>query len=241
MSEAFPGDDVCGQTLTRGALPATSARPPRRASLDGVDESAAMHGGSERIKDMTQAKAATQDKVTVTKEEMLATRVARYKDLRAFDSESSPAFIDTVIPEFKRDLFSIIGKSVFENAEIGPAIGIAHPFSFGIIKMEPGQGGGLHAHETEEVFFPLNGPMVVRWGDDGENEIELGPWDTITMPIGVMRGFQNPGTETLYAVAIVGGHDGGQLDWHEGVLDRAKQHGAQLVDGELVFDEKAPA
>ena len=187
-----------------------------------------------------QAAKTTQAKVTVTKAEMLATRVARYKDLQAYDSESSPAFIDTVIPEFKRDLFSIIGKSVFENADIGPAIGIAHPFSFGIIKMEPGQGGGLHAHKTEEVFFPLNGSLVVRWGDEGENEVELGPWDTITMPIGVMRGFQNPGDETLYAIAIVGGHDGGELDWHKAVLERAQEHGARLVDGELVFDDKAP-
>ncbi len=179
--------------------------------------------------------------LTISKEEMLKTRVARYQDLRAFDSESSPAFIDTVIPEFKRDLFSVIGKSVFENEEIGPEIGIPHPFSFGIIKMEPGQGGGLHAHETEEVFFPLNGKLVICWGDEGENELELGPWDTITMPIGVMRGFRNPGTETLYAVAIVGGHDGGELDWHKNVLDRARKHGAELVDGKLVLGAKTPA
>ncbi|MBM3518805.1 MAG: cupin domain-containing protein, partial [Alphaproteobacteria bacterium] len=168
---------------------------------------------------------------SVSKSTMLKTRVARFKDLKAYDAESSPAFIDTVIPEYKRDLFSVIGKSVFENKAIGPAIQIAHPFSFGIIKMEPGQGGGLHAHETEEVFFPLNGRMVVCWGDTGENELVLEPWDTVSMPIGVMRGFRNPGNETLYVVAIVGGHDGGTLKWHGQVLSRAKKHGAELVDG----------
>ncbi|MEO1193924.1 MAG: cupin domain-containing protein [Pseudomonadota bacterium] len=161
---------------------------------------------------------------TPSAEEMLATRVARRAELKPYPE----SFIDTVIPRYERDLFSIIGKSVFEDPEMQPAIKVEHPFSVSIIKVDPGKGAGLHAHNTEEVFIPINGKLAVFWGDEGENEVELGPMDTVTVPIHVMRGFRNADDKTIEVIAIVGGDGGGRLTWHDGLIEEAKQHGGNL-------------
>jgi quercetin dioxygenase-like cupin family protein len=164
--------------------------------------------------------------VVISKDEMERTRVARFKALRPFPR----AFLDTVVPEFKRDIFSVIGAGVLEDSEMAPRINEEHCFSIGLIRMEPGQGAGLHAHTTEEVFIPLNGKCTIIWGDNAENEIELEQWDTCSVPIGVMRGFRNDDDHTVVVIAINGGHDSGRLTWHPQLKERAKQYGGELSE-----------
>ena len=171
-----------------------------------------------------EATAGTAARPQYSKEDMLRTRVARYKELRPFPR----AFVDTVIPEYARDIMSVIGESVMEDPEMQPAISDEHCFSVGLLRLEPGQGAGLLSHTTEEVFIPLNGKFTIIWGDDGENEIELDQWDTCSVPIGIMRGFRNSDTKTVVALAIVGGHDGGRVEWHAELIARAREHGGQL-------------
>jgi mannose-6-phosphate isomerase-like protein (cupin superfamily) len=156
--------------------------------------------------------------------QVLATRVARRKDLKAYPK----SFVDTVIPRYERNLYSIIGKSVFEDPAMKPAITIPHPFSFSLIEVPAGNGAGLHSHTTEEVFMPVDGKLAVFWGDKGENEIVLGPLDTVTVPIGAMRGFRNVDKKTIQVLAIVGGDDGGRLTWHPKLVDEAAEHGGKL-------------
>ena len=163
---------------------------------------------------------------TYSTEQLAATRLARFKDLKPFPR----AFVDTVIPEYERDIFSVIGDGVLEDPAMAPKIVGEHCFSLGIIRMEPGKGAGLHAHTTEEVFIPVKGKCTVFWGDDGENEIELDTWDTFSVPIGIMRGFRNDGEETAVVFAINGGHDSGRLTWHPKLRERAAAHGVALND-----------
>ena len=95
-----------------------------------------------------------------TVERMLETRVARRNELTAFPE----SFVDTVIPRYRRKLHSIIGKSVFEDPAMQPAITVRHPFSFSLIEVGPGNGAGLHSHTTEEVFMPIDGKLAVFSG-----------------------------------------------------------------------------
>jgi quercetin dioxygenase-like cupin family protein len=171
----------------------------------------------------------------VSKEEVVRTRVARYQDLKAFPE----SFVDTVIPRYERDLFSIIGKNVFEDPEMQPAIQVHHPFSLSMIRVDPGKGAGLHAHSTEEVFMPIDGKLTVFWGDDGEDEIELGPMDTVSVPIGVMRGFRNADDKQIHVIAIVGGDDGGRLEWDGRLVEEAKAHGGALSNAGFMVKEEA--
>jgi mannose-6-phosphate isomerase-like protein (cupin superfamily) len=161
----------------------------------------------------------------------MAQRVARFKDLKP----SRKAFVDSLIPGHEREIFNVIGRGVTEDTTLNPAITDARDFNLTLVHAEPGKGAALHAHPTVEVFMALSGRWSVYWGDAGEHEIVLEPWDTISVPPGVMRGFRNAGAEAGYLMAILGGTEAGHVTWAPEVLERAKETGLGLdAEGNLV-------
>ena len=62
-----------------------------------------------------------------------------------------------------------------------------------------------------EVFVPLSGRWKFNWGEDGKGEAELGPWDTISFPAGLMEGFRNISAEEGTLLVILGGPDVGEI------------------------------
>ena len=168
--------------------------------------------------------------VQISKEEMLK-RVALFKELQP----SRQAFVDSLIPEHERAIFNVIGRGVTEDASLRPAITDARDFNLTLVQAESGKGAALHSHTTVEVFIPLSGEWSIYWGDNGEDEVILGPWDTVSVPPGIMRGFRNVGSEGGYLMAILGGTDAGRVGWAPQVLERAKEPGLQLDEqGNLV-------
>ncbi len=168
--------------------------------------------------------------VQISKQEMLK-RVARFKELQP----SRQAFVDSRIPGHERLIFNVIGRGVTEDASLKPAITDAQGFNLTLVHATPGKGAALHTHPTVEVFIPLSGEWAIYWGDDGENEIVLGQWDTISVPPGVMRGFRNTGNQDAYLMAILGGTDAGRVAWAPAVLEKARQTGLQLDEqGNLI-------
>jgi mannose-6-phosphate isomerase-like protein (cupin superfamily) len=166
----------------------------------------------------------------VTQDDMAA-RTARFDHL----TPSKQAFVDTRIPEHARDIFNVIGAGVTEDPVLAPAITAADGFNITYVGADPGKGAALHSHPTVEVFIPMSGRWAVYWGDDGEQEIELGPWDVASVPVGVMRGFRNIGDSHAHLMAIIGGTESGKVDWSKSVLDRAAETGLALDDtGTLV-------
>ena len=77
-----------------------------------------------------------------------------------------------------------------------------------MVEIPPGQSAPLHAHATEEVFFVVEGRMTFTWGDNGEHEIEIGRYDTVTMPKHVYRAFENRSDQVArMMVTVEGGPD----------------------------------
>jgi uncharacterized RmlC-like cupin family protein len=163
-------------------------------------------------------------KLQISVEEMEATRVARFKNLKP----SPRAFLDTAIPGFERLIYNVIGRGVTEDASLAPAITDARDFNMTLVKKAPGNRVGLHDHPTVEVFMALTGRWGVYWGDSAENEVTLEQWDVISVPPGVMRGFRNIGTEDAYLLALLGGSDSGHVEWSPKVVETARQHGVEL-------------
>ena len=166
--------------------------------------------------------------------EVMLSRTARFKGLKP----SAVAFVDTKLPGHERDIFNIIGAGVTEDADLKPAISAVDGFNVTYSGAEPGKGAALHSHQTVEVFIPMTGTWSVYWGDDGENEVILEPWDVVSVPVGVMRGFKNVGTEHALLMAIIGGTDAGKVDWAESVLERAAQTGLGLDKAGNLVDAK---
>jgi quercetin dioxygenase-like cupin family protein len=79
-------------------------------------------------------------------------------------------------------------------------------FIMNIAMCPPGQGPGLHHHLfATETYFCLEGRFRVAWGALGEHETFLGKWDTLSVPPGVIRRFQNVGTVDGYLQIILSG------------------------------------
>lgn len=168
-----------------------------------------------------------------TVEEMLA-RTARFKDVKP----SKQAFVDTRIPEYHRDIYNIIGRGVTEDPTLAPSITDARYFGITYVGADPGKGAALHAHETIEVFIPLTGRWAAYWGEAGDKEIELDPFDCISFPPGVYRGFRNIGTEHALLMAIIGSkeatQDGGRVDWAPSILEASHKTGLRVnAEGDL--------
>ena len=102
----------------------------------------------------------------------------------------------------------------------------------------PGNGPSLHSHrQTYETFTVLKGRFEITWNDDGENRLELGLFDTISVPPEVCRAFRNISDEEgILQVLISGGvHDMSDIDFPEAIADKLSTFG----DGVLQqFEER---
>ncbi len=152
--------------------------------------------------------------------------VARFSNLHGSDE----AYIDSRLPGHRRHKINLVGMGVVEAAdkpELRPNIPLpAHGFNLGMIQAEHGNGAALHAHTTEEVFMPLVGAWAIIWmTDEGEKEIVLEPFDTISVPIGIYRGFRYVGAGTGTLLTLIGGPDAGRVEWHPSVTAAAAETG----------------
>ena len=119
---------------------------------------------------------------------------------------------------WSRRLLSVIGLDdssetpINANAPIKGAGGI----TVTLAACPPGTGPSLHSHrKTFETFTVLKGRFEVYWNDDGGERVELEPFDTISVPPGVCRGFRNiADVEGILQVIISGGvHDLNDIDF----------------------------
>lgn len=108
-------------------------------------------------------------------------------------------------------------------------IRIQEGFNIGYAECESGKGPLMHNHDTVETFIPITGRWRFEWELDGEVEaIDLGPLDTIAMPAGVNRRFENvtkgnPGEKHLL-MGIIGG-DAPGAEFSAEALDLIKEKG----------------
>jgi len=135
-----------------------------------------------------------------TLHELLAGRVARFVD-RVPDWD---AFADARLEGYRRAQHRYIGAGASGKADVR-AIPADH-FTLSVMHVPPGQGNAAHTHEVEEVFFILEGKVLV-FIEDGQGqraETVLGRWDCVSCPANVLHGFINVGLEPAYLQVMLG-------------------------------------
>jgi len=143
-------------------------------------------------------------------------RVARFRDLRPTDD-----YIDAAIPGCERLTYRVLGAP--------PAAPLAaEGFHMSIVRCDPGKAAPLHNHLTQEVFVALTGRWEVFWGPAGERKLVLEPYDTVSIPPGVSRGFRNVASEASYLIGMASGRDPGNINWPEPVRAAARAVGVAL-------------
>ncbi|PHX99199.1 MAG: cupin [Rhodospirillaceae bacterium] len=169
--------------------------------------------------------------------ENLTDRFVRYGDLKP----CTTAFIDARTPgSDRKENFTIIGPGVAENPDQHIHISLPHGFNIGGARQPPHCVNSQHSHTTAEVFVVHTGTWEFRLGEHGEDaEIILTPGDTISVPTGVFRGFENVGATTGFLFAVLGGDDPGHVTWAPDVFDLAREHGLVLLENGRLVDMRA--
>ena len=63
--------------------------------------------------------------------------------------------------------------------------------------------------------------------------------DTVSVPIGIYRGFRNVGDTPATLHFIVGGPDTGKVHWHPSVIEAARETGLAVDDNGLLIEVAA--
>lgn len=111
----------------------------------------------------------------------LAARVARFADRR--EDWSVFGFETALDPRFARAQRRYLGASGSTDPNDLRGSIPATAFTMSIQSMPPGNQIPMHCHETEEIFFILEGAARVRCWESGEShDITLGRWDLVALP-----------------------------------------------------------
>jgi mannose-6-phosphate isomerase-like protein (cupin superfamily) len=148
--------------------------------------------------------------------EQMEARVARFRALRPTSD-----YVDSAIPGCERTTYRVLGFQ--PGAPLA-----AEGFHLNLVLCEPGKSAPLHNHLTQEVFVALTGRWEVFWGPEGGRRLFLEPWDTISIPPGVSRGFRNAGPEPAYLLGMASGQDPGMINWPAHVRAAAAAVGVVL-------------
>jgi mannose-6-phosphate isomerase-like protein (cupin superfamily) len=147
-----------------------------------------------------------------TPEHMEAKCIQRFKQLKymgAGEKKKEGPIPPEVYKMLAAPAFAITAPE-FDNGPWGEARVKVPDYVNIIAELPPGGGVPLHMHaKTIETFMPLTGKWKLQWGDKGEYETTLEPFDTFAVPAAVSRRFENIGTEKAYLLVLISGgtHD----------------------------------
>ena len=172
--------------------------------------------------------------ITISAQDM-ASRLSRFEDLKplpAAEGLDIPVEAKDII--YSRQLLSVIGLGEGSETPVsqGAPIQGAGGMTMTMAVCPPGTGPSLHAHrKTYETFTCLQGRFEVTWNDDGTGRIELGQFDTLSIPPGVCRAFRNISDEDgMLQVLISGGvHDMTDIDFPPGTAKQLAAYGGGVV------------
>jgi mannose-6-phosphate isomerase-like protein (cupin superfamily) len=175
-------------------------------------------------------------KARVDREQMMR-RVVRFVDLKGYDG----GLPDSKYPGCERVIYNVLGfqppkggaasvvSPVGAQAAAMAGIAIQEGFNIGYAECAVGKGPLMHNHDTNETFIPITGQWRFEWEVDGRVErIDLGPLDTIAMPAGVNRRFENitksEPDKTHLLMGIIAG-DAPGAEFSEGAVSMLKKKG----------------
>jgi uncharacterized RmlC-like cupin family protein len=143
--------------------------------------------------------------ITVTPEEMNA-RTVRFKKLDSYQAQHASSGIPQKVLEkiAANRVYPVMVPANYSGRSAAAPLKGVPGLAVTIAECPPGDGPGLHNHETTiENFFCLNGRFEIAWGDEGENKLVLEPLDMVSVPPGVHRKFTNVSEETARLLVMI--------------------------------------
>lgn len=207
------GRDVSGGLIWAPSVIEMSARYGNHLSIDNrliQTEPGEVPRGIELRKPLTPAQLST---LRVVSTEQMRERLARPADLNWCDSP----FLDSKLPGGGAALATVVGYGLSEDRFQAPRLVDPHGLTVAWLRAEPGQGVNRHRIRESEVIIVKDGRLRVTLNADVPAAVELGPYDTLSVPAGAWRQFESVGDEALLAAVITSGDSRVYLDWDPAV------------------------
>lgn len=112
--------------------------------------------------------------------------VAFYRDLKVDPN----AFVDKADPSKRLPIKYVISAG---NKAAPAGIATPHSFHMCFIESKAGASPVIHAHEYREIFMPIKGRYRIFFNKDPEEFVELGPFDTFSVPPMLWRRVEQQG------------------------------------------------
>jgi len=122
--------------------------------------------------------------------------VAFYRDLQVDPN----AFVDKANPSKRLPIKYVIST---DNKAAPAGIATPHSFHMCFIESRAGNSPVIHAHTYREIFMPIKGVYRIYFNKDPEDYVELGPFDTFSVPPMLWRRVEQqgePGTQGMIMV-----------------------------------------
>ena len=122
--------------------------------------------------------------------------VAFYRDLQVDPN----AFVDKEDPGKRLPIRYVISTG---NKAAPAGISTPHSFHVAIIESRAGASPVIHAHEYREIFMPLKGRYRIYFNKGPEEFVELGPYDTFSVPPNLWRRVEQQGEKGEEGMVMV--------------------------------------
>lgn len=136
---------------------------------------------------------------TMTPEQMLQRLVTESQ------RDFKPGFIDATLPDCGVELAPVIGAGISQNREHQAPIQTPHGFSIEWLRMQPGQVLSAHTLNEKAVLIMRSGSIRLHLNDKCNVTIDLAPWETYSIPAGIVRSIETLGGEVAEALLVVSG------------------------------------
>lgn len=129
------------------------------------------------------------------------------RDFVVSDAERDfrPAFLDQCLDGCGAEIAPVIGHGITQNRDHAAKIRNPHGFSVEWLRVQPGQRVSPFSLSDKMVVIPRDAGLRALLNAEGDVALDLGPWDTFSIPADVTRAFENTSEIAVEALIIVSG------------------------------------
>lgn len=135
----------------------------------------------------------------------------------------SDSFLDSGLPSGGAQLALVIGYGITEHRFQAPRLTSPHGFSVSWLRAAPGLGMSAHRIEDTQVLIVRSGSVRVTLNVDAPVSTVLGPYDTLSVPVGAWRTIESIGIEDADIIVITGNEGRSYIEWAPGVIVDARK------------------
>ncbi|WP_299648346.1 cupin domain-containing protein [uncultured Tateyamaria sp.] len=152
----------------------------------------------------------------------------RKRVVTADDRDYRPGFIDLELDGCGAEIAPVIGHGISQNRDHTARINNPHGFSMEWLRVKPRQGVSPFTLDEKMVVIPRQSGVQISLNDSGDVSLDLGAWDTLSIPGGTVRALKNVGDEVVELLVIVSGDHQKRPKFRSHVIEAAHREGFVL-------------